>query len=246
MPNVTTLKLQDAVEQFMDEKYAGKENSTPAGPKKRLRLFVNFLGGGEQSLVEVDDKIDLEKFKLHLQKRESKYRGKKEVKGRLSPFYIRGILINVRCFVQWLHQKKFLKRDLAKGFIVPPMPLPHPKPVMEKDVRSLLKAAERSPHHWKSVRDKAIIQTFRASGGRVGGLVSANIDDCDLQERRLIVTEKGDIQRAIFLSPTATKAMRAWLKEREKLKPKDNALFIGGHGRRLTPIGIKRGFGNSD
>ena len=94
---------------------------------------------------------------------------------------------------------------------------------MERDVKSLIKAADHSPHHWKCIRDKAIIQTFRDSGGRVGGLVSADVDNCDLRERRIIVTEKGNVQRAIFLSPTATKAVRAWLKEREKLKPKDNA-----------------------
>lgn len=238
MTNGATLKLRDVIEQFMDELYAGKENTTPAGPKKRLKLFANFLGGGDRKMAEVVNVIDLEKFKLYLQKRETKYRGKKEVKGRLSPFYIRGILINARCFVQWLHKKKFTKRNLAENFVVPPMPQPHPKPVMEKDVKSLIKAADRSPHNWKRTRDKAIIQTFRASGGRVGGLVSANIDNCDLRERHIIVVEKGNIQRAIFLSPIATKAVRVWLKEREKLKPKDNALFIGGHGRRLTTIGI--------
>jgi site-specific recombinase XerD len=94
-----------------------------------------------------------------------------------------------------------------------------------------------------SLRDKAILELFFSTGLRVSELCSLNAD-LDLTRDEFSVRGKGDKVRVVFLSDSAKKAIREYLKKRGDM---GEALFAGygklGRGKdvsRLTPRTVER------
>lgn len=72
-------------------------------------------------------------------------------------------------------------------------------------------------------RDEAILETLFSTGLRVGELVSLNRDQVNLKRGEFSVRGKGQKDRVVFLSPSATSALLAYIKTRkDNLEP----LFI--------------------
>ncbi len=95
----------------------------------------------------------------------------------------------------------------------------------------------------QSLRDRAIMELLFSTGLRVSEL--CNLDqDIDLSRDEFSVRGKGDKVRVVFLSPSAKKAIAAYLKKRGDF---GEALFVG-HGTikkgkdlsRLTPRSVER------
>ena len=95
----------------------------------------------------------------------------------------------------------------------------------------------------KSLRDKAILELLFSTGLRVSELCSLN-SDLDLTKDEFSVRGKGDKVRVVFLSETAKRVVREYLKARKDM---DEALFIQfGRGTqnkeslRLSPRSVER------
>jgi site-specific recombinase XerD len=90
-----------------------------------------------------------------------------------------------------------------------------------EEIDSLLKAspADSLP----TLRDAAIMHTLFSTGMRISELVSLDRDDVREQSNEIIVRGKGNKVRVVFLSPSAQKAIEAYIKERRDVDP---ALFI--------------------
>lgn len=80
----------------------------------------------------------------------------------------------------------------------------------------------------------ALLYCLRDTGGRIGGLLNARLDDLDLKAGLLTVCEKGNRMRDLPLNDPVRAALRQWLKARALLDPETDHLFIGLHGRPLT------------
>lgn len=98
------------------------------------------------------------------------------------------------------------------------------------------------------LRDKAIIELLFSSGLRVSELISLNRDSVNLDRREFIVRGKGQKDRPVFISKSATEHLSDYLDERSDQLP---ALFLNnsrnlpqantsGNFRRLTPRSIQR------
>ena len=68
-------------------------------------------------------------------------------------------------------------------------------------------------------RDKAILELFYASGLRLSELVGLDVEDVNLSARVVRVLGKGRKERIVPFNPTAADALRAWLRDREGVKP---------------------------
>ncbi len=91
----------------------------------------------------------------------------------------------------------------------------------------------------KNLRDKAILELLFSTGLRVSELCALN-SDLDLARDELSVRGKGDKVRVVFLSPSAKKAVRTYLKARTDM---EEALFVDGRPKklhRITPRDIQR------
>lgn len=112
---------------------------------------------------------------------------------------------------------------------------------------SILKNSKNKNSEIKIIRDKAILELFFSTGLRLSELCSLN-RDLDLTKDEFSIRGKGEKVRVVFLSESAKKAIREYLKERTDL---EEPLFIQysnssvskkttKESNRLTPRSIER------
>lgn len=94
------------------------------------------------------------------------------------------------------------------------------------------RADDDDPIH---LRDWAALELLYATGVRVGELVSADVDDVDLEQRLIRVTGKGDKERMVPFGVPAARATQEWLtRGRPRLVAAGSgpALLLGRRGHR--------------
>ena len=117
--------------------------------------------------------------------------------------------------------------------------------ISDNDLQKLLSSPQISTID--GLRDKAILELFFSTGLRVSELCALN-RDIDINNIELSVRGKGGKVRVVFISPTASEAIKNYLKRRADI---DDALFIDhskksnyrlekGDGLRLTTRTIER------
>lgn len=86
------------------------------------------------------------------------------------------------------------------------------------------------------IRDKAIIYVLLTTGIRNTALRMLDVDDVDLKNRELIVTDKGNKVRIYEISDKVTSAIESWLEQRNNIFSdggEDKALFISNKKTRM-------------
>ena len=83
-----------------------------------------------------------------------------------------------------------------------------------------------------------MLYVLRDTGGRIGGLLSAKLEDLDLEAGLLTVREKGNHERDLPLNDPTCDALRQWLDARSEMMPDSDYLFIGMHGKPLSRSGV--------
>ena len=93
---------------------------------------------------------------------------------------------------------------------------------------------------WR-LRDLAIFMLGCTTGMRKSAICEINMDDLNLEKREVVVTEKGNVTKTIFLSKQTCKDIQQWLVAREKLLGNKacEALFISNRRERIGATGIK-------
>lgn len=130
-------------------------------------------------------------------------------------------------------QKTIEKR--SKGFLT------------ETEIKELLNNVENySPHQnkipdWCLLRDKAMIYTFLNTGIRCSALVTITLDDLNLQEKTLMVTDKGYKVRQFDLSDSLCEVLSDWLACRKTVMgySDNNALFISNRRQMMTAQNVR-------
>lgn len=85
-----------------------------------------------------------------------------------------------------------------------------------------------------TARDRALMELLYSSGLRLAELVGLELASVDLRDRVVHVLGKGRKARIVPVGRAAVAALRAWLKERPALAPREEtALFVARNGRRL-------------
>lgn len=225
--------LTKYIETFIADVCAGKTNETPIAYRSKLKHLENYLG--EQNSFSQDD---IDAFRRWLLERDTKRRGGKEIKGKLSKFTVRSILSTTRHFLRWAAEKGKIPQGIELVNIREPAA--DPKAVDQLTVEKLLKAAEETGEDWERVRNTALIYTLRDTGCRAGCLAQLDIDSLDLENGIATAPDKGDQLNWLWFNPPTVEAIREWLRWRDQLQPKDYRLFTGAKGYGLTRQGISR------
>lgn len=154
--------------------------------------------------------------------------------------------IAFRKFFQYLSLKGYrvlnhqLIPVIKKNFV-----LPHVAEKWEYDkIMEFFSANSKEKH---IIRNRAITSLIYDSGARVGEIVSLNVEDIDLENRRAVIkTEKSRGKapvRQIFWEEETNENLKKWLMVREEISgyvdfPEPDALFVGVRcwqiGKRLT------------
>jgi integrase/recombinase XerD len=115
--------------------------------------------------------------------------------------------------------------------------LPHALALDEVE-RLLAQPALQSP---LGLRDRAMLELAYASGLRVSELCSLERNRCDLSERTVTITGKGNKQRTVPFGRAAATALREWLERgRPQLaaRSRHDAMFVNRRGMPLSRMGF--------
>lgn len=201
--------------------YGGQCDQDGAWTGGQIQLLLDHFG--PSTLVEAITLDHLNRWRAVLLHKKNKRSGK-----TLSVWSADAALRASKTFFAWLKEHHHTSINPAQDLERPNLPRRARRGVADDDAAAMLAAAEES-----SVRDRAILAVFDATGCRLGGVADLRLADVDIKHRRLMVREKGDKERTVFLTPKAAQALKAWLDIRPA-KPGVNHVFTSEQkGKRL-------------
>ncbi len=184
-----------------------------------LEDFREFLG---ETRVENVDYLALRKYLAALKERNLQT---KSVSRKLS---------SLRSFFKFLTREGFIKANPILVLSSPKIEKHLPQFLTEEEVTRLIEAV--LPKDERSLRDRAILETFYSTGIRISELVSLNIEDMDFISGVLKVMGKGKKERIVPIGECAINVLKDYL---EKRKKQSTAVFLNKNGRRLTDRGVR-------
>jgi site-specific recombinase XerD len=140
------------------------------------------------------------------------------IKKNTQSYYI----IALRNFLKYLIKQDFdvLSPDKIE---LPKVPARQIEIIEYADLERLLKAPEGND--LRSLRDRAILETFFSTGLRLSELCNLN-RHLNFDRGEITVRGKGNKLRVVFLSDDAKKAIKNYLEKRDKKADTEEALFI--------------------
>ena len=150
----------------------------------------------------------------------------------------RGYLTYVKTFVEKLYVKELLSSNTLENIEPPKLGRPLPKAIFTQT--EISKILDQSlVFGFTGMRDRAIMETFFATGIRRTELANLDIDDVDLNEQQVRVRKgKGERERIVPISTRGCEWIAFYL---SKIRPRisfissGSALFLANNGKRFKP-----------
>ncbi len=156
------------------------------------------------------------------------------------------ILSGWRGFYTWLGRQGQIEVNPVLDVRAPKAGKPLPKALAVDDAVRLADHGNEDDAPEREARDRCITELLYGSGLRLGELVGLDAQPgpqargwIDAQAGEAHVLGKGGKRRSVPVGAQALAALADWLVLRVHWAGDDPALFIGAHGRRLTPQHIR-------
>lgn len=156
-------------------------------------------------------------------------------KAGLSARSISRSLAAIRMFHRFLVRENFSKEDPVDLVDTPKTWKRVPDVLSQAEVDAMIKAAEG--RGWQSVRDKAVLELFYASGLRVSELVDLRVDGVNFDMGIVRCVGKGSKERLIPVGHQAKEALDRYLKgARVKILKgrKSDVMFVSRLGKKIS------------
>ncbi len=143
-----------------------------------------------------------------------------------------------RAFYRYLIDEGVAQNNPAEGVQAPKSPRILPKLLDVDQAAQLLEIDDKDP---LAIRDKAILELMYSSGLRLSELVMLDVDSLDLVDAVVTVVGKGKKTRVVPVGKQARKAIKQWLKCRDKMaNDEEIAVFVSQRGNRISPRSIQQ------
>lgn len=214
----------------------GRSSKTSENYCRYLERFIEF--SGDLEVKDITAEL-VRKYRLWLNRQET------ETGNELALITQSYHLIALRGFLDYLSKRDIV--SLAPNKIE--LPRTHRKQVtfLHIDEVERLREAVPSTDKLADLRDRAIIELLFSSGLRVSELVNLDRGHINTKRREFMVRGKGQKDRPVFISETASTFVDAYLSHRtDSLAPlflnysRNNIAATTGGFRRLTPRSIER------
>ncbi|MEO8636116.1 MAG: tyrosine recombinase XerC [Gemmatimonadales bacterium] len=152
----------------------------------------------------------------------------------------------VRSLYRFLQAHHGLEHSPVRAARVPKQDRHLPAYLDRARTEEMFAAAEvrAEDHDLAGLRDLSILELFYSSGLRLSELTGLNLHDLDLLSDQVKVRGKGSKERLVPVGGRASRALRHWLDQRERLVQRPGAdrmaVFLSQRGRRLTPRSVQR------
>ncbi|MDM7913433.1 MAG: tyrosine-type recombinase/integrase, partial [Methanotrichaceae archaeon] len=192
--------------------------------KDRISCMMRFVGKDPLAIT----KADIEFWLLHLRESESRRGGKR------SAHFIRSNFNAVRPFFNWLVAEGHLDKSPVANMKPPKVPKYEKEFLSEEEFHRLLSLC--SNHTFVGLRDRAWLWLLWSTGCRFSELANLKRDDLFfMQNGRIVVTGKGNKQRAVPFTDDAQKAVFRYLQKRDDKYPE---LWISEERRPMKRLGM--------
>lgn len=148
---------------------------------------------------------------------------------------------SIRSFFRYLTTKTgYLKRNPAEDLEVPTSKKTMPRYLTLEESLELLTHID--PNSRSYARDYCMVTFLLNCGMRLSELVGINLNDINLDEKKLRLLGKGNKERIIYLNDACLNALQAWLEKRETPQQVQhkNALFLSSRNTRITPRRVEQ------
>ncbi len=237
------LTLEEGLQFYLNDCMSrGHSNKTVDGRRSSLGAFVRWCYEQNIRFVEEIEQATLELYRGYI----SSYYDPRRCK-KLDIATQRSRLTAVRMLLRRLHYHQLIPSNAAAFFELPTVPHRIPKAVLsEKEIELIL--AHVLLYGKKGIRDRAILETFYATGIRRMELGRLAITDIDTSKRVLRVNAgKGGKDRRVPIAGRACSWIDRYLKEiRPRVSHTDSGptLFLSDKGYPLAPNQLSRIGGN--
>ncbi|MEO5948937.1 MAG: site-specific tyrosine recombinase/integron integrase [Candidatus Saccharimonas sp.] len=214
----------------------GRSSKTSENYCRYLERFIEFAGDNE--VQDITSEL-VRRYRLWLNRQAT------ETGGELALITQSYHLIALRGFLDYLSKRDIV--SLAPNKIE--LPRTHRKQVtfLHVDEVERLRDAVPASDKLSDLRDRAIIELLFSSGLRVSELVNLDRGHINTKRREFMVRGKGQKDRPVFISNTASAYIEAYLSHREDSLPplflnysRNNIASTSGGFRRLSPRSIER------
>ena len=149
---------------------------------------------------------------------------------------VRRKISSFKSFYKFLYLNKYIKKeDYALTRIVyPKLEKKLPKFIYYND---LLEIINESTKGIDGVRDRLIIEMLYATGVRVSELVNIKYSDIDYENRRIIVSGKGNKERIVYFGEYALDVLEEYINSHKMNE--DGYVFTNSSGGQLTDRGVR-------
>jgi len=138
----------------------------------------------------------------------------------------------LKSFFGWLTEEEIIPRDPTRKIKAPKAAKGLPKALSIDELEMMREACI-------TARERAMVEVFYSTGGRLAEIHDLNREDIDWQERSVKVVGKGSIEREVLFSFKAAYHLKKYLDSR---KDEEHALFVTERRpyRRLSRRGFQR------
>lgn len=220
--------LLEAIEFYLKDCEAhGQSLRTIEGKAYMLGRFVQWAEvKGITSIHDVDNKV-LEAYLLHL-------RNHRQKNGRpLTEGTLRNSLTSVKVFFDRLYYYEQIEKNKTEKFNLPAVPLRLPTGILTyEQVNKMMDVTNQ--YGIKGVRDRAVLETYFATGMRRMALAKLRIDDLDIEKNMVtLIQGKGKKDHRVPISDRACHWVNEYL---ENARPylsrlwSHDVLFLSNEG----------------
>ena len=149
-------------------------------------------------------------------------------------------LSSIKSFFKYLLSSEVIKNNPASFIKTPKIKSKIPTYVQNNKINELMKLPDLSKII--GVRDRAILETFYATGIRLSELTGINLGSFNIEENLVKVLGKGGKERFVPFGGPAKKAIESYLEVRGLSWSSDlsTPLFVNSKGKRLTSRTIQK------
>lgn len=149
---------------------------------------------------------------------------------------------SLNAFYSFLYNNNMVKENIMLKTERPKIKDEKKKPALTtREIKHMKQKIDKNPYHKNINRDKLIFSLGVSTGLRVSAISQLNVEDVDLENKRLQVVEKGDRYRVIEFGDNLKELFEEYLNDRNKYfgEVDSNAMFLSQKKGRITNNAIR-------
>ena len=223
---------------YLQEWYYANEDKTTKGRLAYVRYIISYFDYLKESNIDANNITDLKAIKVtDINKYMNSIKYYTDIKGNVKPLggSIRNArLAAIRSFFAYLDNVGYINGNPTSKVANPKVKIEKEVVYLEKeDIDKMLETIDNDPSNRYTkemrIRDKLIIVLGCRTGLRETAISEINLEDIDFENNKILVTEKGNVTREVFIGDSTVKLIKEYLPYRNEIMKHgrtSNALFV--------------------